>query len=32
MKLLKTKKNTPALILKTSGAGCSYLDRDYILQ
>ena len=27
----KNKKKSPALILKTSGAGASYLDRDYIL-
>lgn len=28
----KDKKDTPALILKTSGAGASYLDRDNILK
>jgi len=27
----KNQKKTPALILKTSGAGASYLDREYIL-
>ena len=27
----KNKKKTPALILKTSGAGASYMDREYIL-
>lgn len=27
----KNKKKTPALILKTSGAGTSYMDRNYIL-
>jgi hypothetical protein len=27
----KNKKNKPALILKTSGAGSSYMDRDTIL-
>jgi hypothetical protein len=27
----KNKKKSPALILKTSGAGASYLDRDFIL-
>ena len=27
----KNQKSTPALILKTSGAGCSYMDRDEIL-
>ena len=27
----KNQKKTPALILKTSGAGASYMDRDYIL-
>jgi hypothetical protein len=27
----KNNKKAPALILKTSGAGCSYLDRDIIL-
>ena len=29
--LFKNKRNTPALILKTSGAGASYLDREAIL-
>ena len=28
----KNKKKTPALILKTSGAGCSYMDRREILK
>ena len=28
----KNKKNAPALILKTSGAGASYMDRETILQ
>lgn len=28
----KNKKKTPALILKTSGAGCSYMDRENILE
>ena len=27
----KNKKKTPALILKCSGAGASYMDRDFIL-
>ena len=30
--LFKNKKNKPALILKTSGAGSSYMDRDTILK
>ena len=29
--IFKNKKNKPALILKTSGAGSSYMDRDVIL-
>ena len=29
--IFKNKKNKPALILKTSGAGSSYMDRDLIL-
>ena len=29
--IFKNKKNAPALIMKTSGAGSSYLDRDMIL-
>jgi hypothetical protein len=32
MKVFKNKKNKPALILKTSGAGSSYMDRDTILE
>jgi hypothetical protein len=28
----KNKKNKPALILKTSGSGSSYMDRDIILK
>jgi len=31
LETFKNKKKTPALILKTSGAGASYLDRDTIL-
>lgn len=30
--IFKNKKKTPALILKTSGAGASYMDRDVILE
>jgi len=30
--VFKNKKNKPALILKTSGAGSSYMDRDVILK
>jgi len=30
--IFKNKKNKPALILKTSGAGSSYMDRDVILK
>jgi hypothetical protein len=29
--IFKNKKNKPALILKTSGSGSSYMDRDFIL-
>ena len=31
LETFKNKKNTPALIMKTSGAGSSYMDRDMIL-
>lgn len=32
LETFKNKKNAPALVLKTNGAGCSVMDRDYILQ
>jgi hypothetical protein len=30
--VFKNKTKKPALILKTSGSGCSYMDRDEILK